>query len=274
MKAVSVDLAFALDPQKLFCLLAGLKGGAHQKIWLPDTMRYLEVWSPKLGIPPFTFRVTEEDLDEDVDRVFGFTSGPIKSNNFVAAIRLLKFALDQGMVELFATSDKQKIGMEALQVDKVFPDFYSVTLPSGSTWHYNPDLGGQTLEALIGLQLTDGVVPYFGDTLFVDYVKSKPSGIRFYGSEPDVSDGPKSLVSAPEPASFQEMKFYLENNAIVEGIAAKMIAGQLRRTRESELAIIGTKAIGTTLIDTIFGVPIATGAVTAFDLISRWIKKK
>lgn len=278
-KAVSIDLRLALDPYKMLFLIAGL-GAAHDEIFVPDTLRFVETWAPT--VQPCTIKVFEDPAvaNGELARAFGYDSGLIKPDNFCAGLRLLRRAHDKGMITLLSTFDGayQREGLARLNTKLPYPDMYPHFLPSGERITINPDNGGATLEALLGLEVVKGVRPIFGDVEFLDYVRQTitPDAIKGSLAELEVDKGLQILLNSPQATDFEELWWYAENKKAFEEISAKLKQAENTRSLGKDISLVGLKFTGTFIADaTLFaGVPVTSGMLAVYEIGERILRAR
>lgn len=177
-KRVSLDLELALSPFAMASVISGVRSGALAEVYIPTNLRFIEVWTPSMM--PETLRLLDRAPEEIIDaaRFYDYSTTQVEANNPFAGLYLLARAWRDGLFKDLETSSMSQRVASEFGDGRVFPDFYRRTSPKGSDFNINPDLGGSTLEGLVGHSLESGISPIFGDKDFLMYFSKKAEVLR------------------------------------------------------------------------------------------------
>jgi hypothetical protein len=177
-RRVSIDLEIAMSPFAMAAIISGLRSGQLAEVHVPDNLRFIEVGTKFMM--PDTLRLLDQSPEElrEASEFFGFSPDQVEPENPFAGLYLLARAWREGLFKELDTFAMSRRVASEFGDGKVFPDFYRRTSPTGSQVELNPDLGGATLEGLIGHSLEGGISPIFGDRDFLMYFTKKAEALR------------------------------------------------------------------------------------------------
>lgn len=86
----------------------------------------------------------------------------------------------------------------------------------------------------------------------------------------------KSLFSSPEPVNISQVAFYLDQKDRIDHIAGIIAASRELETRNKDIGIMTSKAVGTYAVDAaVFGgLPVTTSLASVFDVGTRFFGRK